>query len=703
MSEITDSRVVIEPVENIDNETIQLNLKCENINIHGIQILKCLDAMRKERQLCDVILTVEGHELFGHRALLSCHSNYFRELFLNDEIDSLKKKQIYYQIDGLEYTALKLIIKFIYQGSFQLTSDMVSKVYLTAHQLGVETIFKACSNYLIEQLNENNCLSTRLMAIDDDLRTKATECIQNNFFAVLETREFHALPSIKTELISSTLLNTNIMCDLILNWISQQIHKDNSTLHELGEYMHLLYLNDDKTLHDCYDMDEKNIYFSDIIKDYQSYRVAKRTFSISSTSGSLDENSIFATPNLKLINDNLISNVTNNLQTFETKLIHIDQSTEYSYIAIAIIQGKMLSVAIHMSPSSLSTPTISENGPLTHTNSTNDNTYVANLFSPILTSDKDIPLASLSTARCGFGITSTNNTIFVVGGYDRGDCLDTIEQFNPIEGKWTLLSIPMTSRRGRVSAAVVNNKIYVCGGSNGQQELNTGEYFDLQTMDKWSPIKDLTTPVTHGATCSDDSYVYLIGGCEGDKCKNDCYRYDPKNNQWTTLSSMTCERSQAAAVYFNGKIYVFGGYRSNRCLTSCEILTLSTNQWSIGPTMRENRRGCGAVLYENKIFIIGGSNGITSLASIEIYDPITNEWITNINRIPNELNIPRVGVGITVCNENLYVVGGFDGRNFLKTIEVYDKNNQRWKLSNNNNNNNKFEKIHHQNLNDMKI
>jgi hypothetical protein len=39
------------------------------------------------------------------------------------------------------------------------------------------------------------------MAIDDDLRSKATECIQNNFFAVLETREFHALSSLKLELV----------------------------------------------------------------------------------------------------------------------------------------------------------------------------------------------------------------------------------------------------------------------------------------------------------------------------------------------------------------------------------------------------------------------------------------------------------------------------------------------------------------------
>ena len=87
-----------------------------------------------------------------------------------------------------------------------------------------------------------------------------------------------------------------------------------------------------------------------------------------------------------------------------------------------------------------------------------------------------------------------------LGGYDRGYCLDTIEQFDPVENKWILLRPVMTSRRGRVSAATVNNKIFVCGGSDGQKELSTGEYLDLNTMDKWLPIKDLSTPVAHGGT-----------------------------------------------------------------------------------------------------------------------------------------------------------------------------------------------------------
>ena len=113
MSEST-SIVVIESLEQIDNEPPELILKYQT---HGMQTLKCLDAMRRERQLCDVILMVEGHELFAHRSVLSCHSNYFFELFLNDENQRpTKKQQLYYPLDGSEYGSLQMIIQFIYTG-----------------------------------------------------------------------------------------------------------------------------------------------------------------------------------------------------------------------------------------------------------------------------------------------------------------------------------------------------------------------------------------------------------------------------------------------------------------------------------------------------------------------------------------------------------------------------------------------------------
>ncbi|UJR37422.1 hypothetical protein I4U23_030125 [Adineta vaga] len=513
--------------------------------------------------------------------------------------------------------------------------------------------------------------------MDDDLREKAIECIQTKFTDVLETREFHMLSTIKLELVDSIDIKPKTICNLVLTWIVDQLNNNNSNLQELCEYMHLLYLNG-ATLHDCADMDDRNIHFSDIIKDYQSYKLSKRSLSTTSSSSTQNENSIFEILNSQLNNTTLASNTSTNSHATEVKLIHISQSSDHSYIAIAIIKGKMLSISIHISvpPMTPSTPDKINIIPLERMADENQ----INPIGPTLTCDKNIALGSLLTARCCFGTASIDDYIYIVGGYNRGDCLDSIEQFDPNENKWKLLPSRMTSRRGRVSATIINHKIYVYGGSDGQKELNTGECFNLKTKDKWSMIKELSTPVAHSAMCSDDNYVYLIGGIEGDKCKNECYRYEPKNNTWATLAPMNKERSQAGIVYFNEKIFVFGGSALNRCLASCEILTLSTNQWTMGPTMKESRRGCGAVLYHNKMFIVGGSNGVASLTSVEIFNPITHEWLLNVNGIRNELNIPRVGVGITVCCDKIYVIGGFDGRTFLKSVETYDEENHQWRL-----------------------
>ena len=133
------------------------------------------------------------------------------------------------------------------------------------------------------------------------------------------------------------------------------------------------------------------------------------------------------------MNTNVSLNTVTNLHSPESKLIHIDQSTgsrthrhvrchqdlsvhlEYSYIAIAIIKGKMLSVAIHVPSCAFSSASVLENGDTAHAEKNGDDTHPSNPTSSLLNSDKEIPLASLSTARCGFGITSTDETIYAVG------------------------------------------------------------------------------------------------------------------------------------------------------------------------------------------------------------------------------------------------------------------------------------------------
>ena len=174
----------------------------------------------------------------------------------------------------------------------------------------------------------------------------------------------------------------------------------------------------------------------------------------------------------------------------------------------------MLTISIHMSLPS-SAPNTPDNHSVISTDASMDDPNSNTTHIPELALDKDMPLASLLTARCCFGLASINDKIYAVGkcaarmwcvnesiawlagGYNRGDCLDSIEQYDPKQDAWNLVPFPLNYRRGRVSATIIQNTIYVCGGSDGQRELNSVECFDLTSKNPWSTIKELPTPVAH--------------------------------------------------------------------------------------------------------------------------------------------------------------------------------------------------------------
>lgn len=48
----------------------------------------------------------------------------------------------------------------------------------------------------------------------------------------------------------------------------------------------------------------------------------------------------------------------------------------------------------------------------------------------------------------------------------------------------------MTTPRGRMSMAEMDGKLYVCGGSDGHNELKTVEFYDFE-LDKWTRVADM--------------------------------------------------------------------------------------------------------------------------------------------------------------------------------------------------------------------
>ena len=70
---------------------------------------------------------------------------------------------------------------------------------------------------------------------------------------------------------------------------------------------------------------------------------------------------------------------------------------------------------------------------------------------------------------------------------------------------------------------------------------------------------------------------------------------------------------------------------------------------------------------QDRIYAIGGFDGMNYLNSIERYNPKTDTW-----NIVGHLVTPRQGVTAMVCRNKIYVLGGFDGVERLQSVECFE-------------------------------
>jgi N-acetylneuraminic acid mutarotase len=160
---------------------------------------------------------------------------------------------------------------------------------------------------------------------------------------------------------------------------------------------------------------------------------------------------------------------------------------------------------------------------------------------------------------------------------------------------------------------------------------------------------------------------------------------------WTTKAPMPAPRTDFAVGVINGILYVVGGHTSDTSgatffYTTLEAYDPTTNTWTPKADMPTARGGLGASVVNGILYVVGGAGScappcfITSLATVEAYDPATNTWTTKA-----DMPTPRIGVAVEVVNGILYAIGGFSsccGPNgpfgALATVEAYDPATNTW-------------------------
>ena len=108
----------------------------------------------------------------------------------------------------------------------------------------------------------------------------------------------------------------------------------------------------------------------------------------------------------------------------------------------------------------------------------------------------------------------------------------------------------MSTPRYEHSAVVLNGRIYVVGGFDGEERLKSVECFTPGPVMTWHHVADLLIPRSNFALSVVDGKILVCGGYsdqQGSGIAN-CEMYCPQTNTWSAVEDLSVPTSALASV-----------------------------------------------------------------------------------------------------------------------------------------------------------
>jgi N-acetylneuraminic acid mutarotase len=270
--------------------------------------------------------------------------------------------------------------------------------------------------------------------------------------------------------------------------------------------------------------------------------------------------------------------------------------------------------------------------------------------------------------------------------------LPNITAVRAAEDSWTTLE-PMPTARSGLGVAVVDGKIYVIGGQNGEGVLNITEEYDPVT-NEWTSKTSMPTARSDFGIAVYQNKIYVIGGTIGSEIAvgeslltGATEVYDPETDTWETKTSMPTPRQGLKANVVSDRIYLIGGVRYvggyiHPGFDENEVYDPATDSWITKAPLPTAVWGYSSAVVDNKIYLIGGGNktseGTFPVTLNQIYTPATDTWDFG-QSIPTGLWDADAGATTgAFAPERIYVLGGSYYTVAYNLTQTYDPEVDAW-------------------------
>ncbi|CAD8053578.1 unnamed protein product [Paramecium primaurelia] len=288
--------------------------------------------------------------------------------------------------------------------------------------------------------------------------------------------------------------------------------------------------------------------------------------------------------------------------------------------------------------------------------------------------------------------------LFIFGGWNGMNALADIHIYDLNLNQWSELQTngELPSYRNNHTTAVYQTKLYVHGGHNGNTWLDDLYYLETQGQHgqaswyKVHPQGQIPTARACHSLNIVQKKLYLFGGYDGQECFNEIEIYDIQENRWIqpiVSGTIPTARNAHTMTRYKENLYLFGGHSGAQHLQDLHVFNTYKLEWTqviTKGTLPKGLRGHTANLIQNNIYVFGGYDGSGRSNDLFIFNFQTYQWV-----IPNhhgtgtylqmeevalsQIPQPRQRHSATATeNDLIYIFGGFDGNKWLNDLYVLD-------------------------------
>ncbi|MBN3325546.1 KLHL6 protein, partial [Atractosteus spatula] len=263
-----------------------------------------------------------------------------------------------------------------------------------------------------------------------------------------------------------------------------------------------------------------------------------------------------------------------------------------------------------------------------------------------------------------------SEVFMIIGGCTKDEkfvsevtCLDPLRRSRLEVAKLPITEMETESENRKwveFACITFRNEVYISGGKETQHEA----WKYNASLNKWIQIEYLNTGRWRHKMAVLGGKVYVIGGFDGIQRLNSMETYDPFHNCWTEAAPLILNVSSFAATSYNKKLYVIGGGPNGKLATDkTQCFDPSTNKWTFKSPMPTEAKCTNAVTFKDHIYVVGGA-----MKALYCYSPLEDSW-----SLVTRFNHERASCGIAACSNKLFITGGRDEKNeVIATVLCWD-------------------------------